>query len=100
MNYKTIDGLDVNGKRVFVRVDFNVPLTKEEPYTITDDTRIRAALPTIEALRKRGARVILASHLGRPKGAPEKKYSLDPVHKHLQKLLNTEVGFVNDCVGH
>jgi phosphoglycerate kinase len=99
MQYKTIDDLQVTGKRVFFRVDFNVPLTKEEPYTITDDTRIRAALPTIEALRKRGARIILASHLGRPKGAPAKKYSLAPIHKRLAELLNTNIEFAADCIG-
>ncbi len=99
MNFKTIDDLDVSGKRVFTRVDFNVPLTKEEPYTITDDTRIRAALPTIEALIKSGARVILASHLGRPKGAPEKKYSLNPIRGRLSQLLKIEVKFADDCIG-
>lgn len=99
MNYKTIDDLDVSGKRVFVRVDFNVPLTKDEPFTITDDTRIRAAVPTIEALIKRGARVILASHLGRPKGAPEKKYSLSPIRERLTQLVKTEVKFADDCIG-
>src|SRR5438105_2214955 len=99
MLYKTIDDIDVNGKRVFLRVDFNVPLTKEAPYTITDDTRIRAALPTIEALRKRGARLIIASHLGRPKGAPSEKYSLRPVFEHLKQVVNTPVFFAKDCVG-
>lgn len=99
MTFKTIDDLDVSGKRVFVRVDFNVPLTKEAPYTITDDTRIRAALPTIESLIKRGARVILASHLGRPKGTPDSKYSLSPIRQRLSQLLNAEVKFADDCVG-
>ena len=99
MRYKTIDDLVVTGKRVFVRVDFNVPLTKEEPYTITDDTRIQAALPTINFLRDHGARIILASHLGRPKGAPEKKYSLAPVAERLSALLKAPVAMADDCVG-
>lgn len=99
LNMKTLDALNVTGKRVFVRVDFNVPLTKEDPYAITDDTRIRATLSTIEALRKRGARIILASHLGRPKGAPAKKYSLEPVRKRLEELLGTDIEFASDCIG-
>ncbi len=99
MNFKTIDDIDVKGKRVFLRVDFNVPLTKIPPYTITDDTRIRAALPTIEALRKSGARIIIASHLGRPKGAPSPEFSLTPVLKRLEELLGTSVAFASDCIG-
>ena len=99
MNYKTIDDIDVSGKRVFLRVDFNVPLTKEPPYTITDDTRIRAALPTIKALLKRGASLIIASHLGRPKGAAEAKYSLRPVFDYLNEHLYVRVSFANDCIG-
>ena len=99
MNFKTIDDIDVKGKRVFLRVDFNVPLTKSAPYTITDDTRIRAALPTIEALRKRGARLIIASHLGRPKGAPTPEYSLAPVLGRLEELLGANVAFASDCIG-
>jgi phosphoglycerate kinase len=99
MQYKTIDDLSVEGKRVFLRVDFNVPLTKEAPYTITDDTRMRAALPTIQSLVKRGARVIIASHLGRPKGLPEEKYSLAPVRVHLAELLKQTVAWSSDCIG-
>jgi phosphoglycerate kinase len=99
MNFKTIDDIDVKGKRVFLRVDFNVPLTKSAPYTITDDTRIRAAIPTIEALRKRGARLIIASHLGRPKGVPAPEFSLAPVHGRLEELLGTSVAFASDCIG-
>lgn len=99
MTYKTIDDIDVSGKRVFLRVDFNVPLTKEAPYTITDDTRIRATLPTVKALLDRGARLIIASHLGRPKGVPTEKYSLLPVFKHLQELLTAQIRFAGDCVG-
>ena len=99
MNYKTIDDIDVSGKRVFLRVDFNVPLTKSAPYTITDDTRIRAAIPTIENLRKRGAKIILASHLGRPKGAPTSEFSLEPIRERLAEILKTEVAFSSDCIG-
>ena len=91
-----LDALDVAGRRVLCRVDFNVPLHDGE---ITDDTRIRAALPTIAALRERGARVILCAHLGRPKGAPDPAASLEPVRDHLAGLLDGPVGFCGDCVG-
>jgi phosphoglycerate kinase len=93
---KTIDDLDVAGKRVFVRADLNVPLSGE---TITDDGRIRAAVPTITRLREAGAKVIVASHLGRPKGAPDPKYSLAPVARRLGELLGTKVAFASDTVG-
>ena len=83
---------EVRGKRALVRVDFNVPL--DESGTVTDDTRIRAALPTIDALVERGARVVLLSHLGRPKGKPEAKYSLAPVAKRLGELTRHPVKFV------
>ncbi|HET6402769.1 MAG TPA: phosphoglycerate kinase [Candidatus Kapabacteria bacterium] len=99
MNYKTIDQIDVSNKRVFLRVDFNVPFTKEAPYTITDDTRIRAALPTIEALIEHNAKLIIASHLGRPKGKPEEKYSLNPVFEHLKELVKVNITFASDCIG-
>ena len=93
---RTIDDLDVFGKRVFVRADLNVPLDGER---ITDDGRIRAALPTITKLRERGARVIVAAHLGRPKGAPDPRYSLRPVATRLGELLGTEVAFAADTAG-
>ncbi len=85
---RTLDGLDVDGKRVLVRVDFNVPL--DEHGNITDDARIRAALPTLTELRENGARLLLAAHLGRPKGR-EEKFSLRPAADRLAELLGTEV---------
>ena len=88
---------EVRGKRALVRVDFNVPLG--ETGEVTDDTRIRAALPTIEALAARGARVVLFSHLGRPKGKPEAKYSLAPVAKRLAELTRHTVKFVAEVEG-
>lgn len=97
MNKKTIKEVEVRGKRVLVRVDFNVPLDKQGK--ITDDTRIRAALPTIKYLVQEGARVILASHLGRPKGQVNPAYSLAPVAKHLSELLGQNVLLAKDCVG-
>ncbi len=96
MQKETIRDLNVQGKRVFVRVDFNVPLDEGR---ITDDHRIRAALPTIRALREQGARVILASHLGRPKGRVDDALRLDPVAVHLGKLLGSPVQKVRDCIG-
>src|SRR5689334_13660053 len=97
MNKKTLRDIDVRGKRVLMRVDFNVPL--DEQGQITDDTRIVAALPTIEYLRQNGAVVILMSHLGRPKGQAVEKLRLTPVVKRLSKLLQTSVFFAPDCIG-
>lgn len=93
---KTIREIDAKGKKVLVRVDFNVPMKDGQ---ITDDSRIRAALPTIQYLIDHDAAVILCSHLGRPKGGPEAKFSLAPVATYLAKLLKMEVAFASDCVG-
>jgi phosphoglycerate kinase len=93
---RTIRDLALNGKRVFIRVDFNVPI---ENGKITDDTRIRAALPTIKYALEQRATVILASHLGRPKGKPKPEFSLLPVAEHLASLLVRPVAFATDCVG-
>src|ERR687884_2193161 len=92
----SIKDLDLKGKRVFIRVDFNVPIKDGK---VEDDTRIRASLPTIQYAVERGGRVILASHLGRPKGERVDKYSLRPVAAHLSELLSKPVEFADDCVG-
>ena len=99
MNKKTVEDVEVRGKRVLMRVDFNVP--QDEGGAITDDRRIRAALPTIKYLRDQGARVILASHLGRPKGSADdrEKFTLKPVAKRLEELLGASVQLAPDCVG-
>jgi phosphoglycerate kinase len=92
----SIKDLDLKGKRVFVRVDFNVPVKDGK---VGDDSRITATVPTIEYATSEGARVILASHLGRPKGARVEKYSLRPVAEHLSEVLGKPVAFAEDCVG-
>src|SRR5438309_10471169 len=109
----SIRDLELKGKRVFIRVDFNIPIKDGR---VADDMRIRAAIPTIQYATEQGARVILASHLGRPKGQRMEKYSLKPIHEKLNELLGTpasevvtespigvpaptSIGFVADCVG-
>ena len=99
MNFRTIDQIDLRGKRVFMRVDFNVPLDKETGRTITSDTRIRMALPTVRAILEQGASLVLASHLGRPKGQPNPRMSLAPVSERLSELLGRPVAQAHDCVG-
>jgi len=96
MSKLTINDLDVKGKRVFIRVDFNVPL---KDAVVTDDTRIRETLPTLRLAIQKGARLVLASHLGRPKGGPDPRYSLRPAAKKLEELLGRPVAFALDCVG-
>jgi phosphoglycerate kinase len=95
-NKKSITDIDVKGKKVLVRVDYNVPIKDDK---VTDDTRIVAAMPTLKYLLDHGAAVILCSHLGRPKGGPDPKFSLRPVAAHLSELLGKPVDFVDDCVG-
>src|SRR3979411_2923135 len=92
----TIQDLDLRGKRVFIRVDFNVPL---KDGVVTDDTRIRETLPTLRLAIQKGGRLVLASHLGRPKGGQDSKYSLMQVAKKLQELIGRPVRFSSDCVG-
>ncbi|MBE1584890.1 phosphoglycerate kinase [Nonomuraea angiospora] len=96
MSMRTLDDLDVKGRRVLVRADLNVPLDGE---TITDDGRIRASVPTIKTLVERGAKVVVCAHLGRPKGKADPKYSLRPVAGRLGELLGQEVAFATDVVG-
>jgi phosphoglycerate kinase len=96
MSKLSIRDLDLEGKRVFIRVDFNVPLDGAH---VTDDTRIRETLPTLRFAIDRGARLVLASHLGRPKGKVDPKFSLAPVAVRLQELLGRSVDFASDCVG-
>jgi phosphoglycerate kinase len=95
-NKKTIKDIDMRGKRVLVRVDYNVPI---QDGSVGDDTRIRAAMPTVEYLLDQGAAVILCSHLGRPKGSPNPKYSLRPVATYLAELMGRPVAFAEDCIG-
>ncbi len=94
---KTVDGFNFKGKKALIRVDFNVPLNKN--FEITDDTRMRAAVPTIKKILKDGGAVILMSHLGRPKGGPEDKFSMRHLCDHLSKLLDVDVKFADDCIG-
>jgi phosphoglycerate kinase len=96
MTKLTINDLDLRGKRVFIRVDFNVPL---KDAVVTDDTRIRETLPTLRLAIEKGGRLVVASHLGRPKGGPDPKYSLRPTAKKLEELLGKPVAFALDCIG-
>src|SRR5271156_3242362 len=96
MAKKTVADIEVRGKKVLMRVDFNVPV---ENGVITDNRRIAQALPTIKNVLDRGGRLILMSHLGRPKGGPEAKFSLEPTAKELSKLLGKPVAFAADCIG-
>lgn len=96
MNKLSIRDLDLAGKRVFIRVDFNVPLDKGK---VADDTRIRETLPTLKLAMERGAKLVLASHLGRPKGKVDPKYTLAPVAARLQEMLGKPVEFASDCIG-
>jgi len=102
MKTKTITDIDVKGKKVLVRVDFNVPLSSKNPadhITVTDDTRIRAALPTLNYLLDQGAALILCSHLGRPSSAADKQYAMDPIASRLSELLNRPVKKLDEVVG-
>ncbi len=94
---RTIDQLSFSGKKAIIRVDFNVPLDKD--YRITDDSRMRAAVPTIKKILQDGGSVILMSHLGRPKEGPEEKFSLQHLQDHLASLLEAKVQFADDCIG-
>ncbi|MGH9729700.1 MAG: phosphoglycerate kinase [Candidatus Acidiferrales bacterium] len=96
MKKLSIKDLELSGKRVFIRADFNVPLANRK---VEDDTRIRATLPTLKLAIDRGARLVIASHLGRPKGKPESKYSLAPIAERLKELLGKPVIFASDCIG-
>ena len=94
---RTIDSIDFSGKKAIIRVDFNVPLNAN--FEITDDSRLKATLPTIKKILADGGSVILMSHLGRPKNGPEDKFSLRHIKKHLGQLLDVDVLFADDCIG-
>ena len=96
MNKKTVVDIDLKGKKVLVRCDFNVPMDKEQ--NITDNRRIVAAIPTIKYLLEQNCKVILCSHLGRPKGEVKKEFSLEPVAKELSRLLGKEVIMAKDVI--
>ncbi len=96
MNKKTIKDVDVRGKRVLVRVDFNVPIAQG---AVADDRRIQAALPTLRYLLEQGSRLILMSHLGRPQNGPDPRFAMDPVAERLSQLLDRPVRKLDDCVG-
>src|SRR6186713_3017156 len=100
MNKLSLRDLDVRGQRVLVRVDFNVPTEERDgKITITDDTRIRESLPTINYLREQGAKTILMAHFGRPKGKPVEKYSLRPIGDYLHTLIHHPVALSTETVG-
>ena len=91
--------MDLSKARVLIRLDLNVPLSKEDGVTITDDTRLRAVVPTMNFLKEQGAQVVIATHMGRPKGEPDPKFSVCPIVERLSELLDNEVVTVNDCIG-
>src|SRR6188768_2303461 len=96
----TVNDLDVRGRRVFVRVDYNVPMEERDgQMVINDATRIKETLPTLQLLIRQGAKIILAAHLGRPKGQREPSMSLRPVAAKLGEMLSRPVAFVDDCIG-
>src|SRR5258707_12212601 len=97
MNKLTINDLDLRGKRLFIRVDFNVPL---KDAVVTDDTRIRETLPTLRLAIQKGARLVLASHLGRPKAGPDLKYSLSTATIKLEELLGNPLAYPHDFIAH
>ena len=91
--------VDLSQSRVLIRLDLNVPLSKDDGVTITDDTRLRAVVPTMNFLKEQGASVVVATHIGRPKGEPDPKFSVSPVVGRLSELLDTDVIKADDCVG-
>src|SRR3954471_7631282 len=93
----TFSSYNFSGKKALIRVDYNVPL--DDQYHVTDDTRMKATVPTIRKILSDGGSVILMSHFGRPKGGPEEKFSLKHLVKHLSRLLGIEVQFADDCIG-